>query len=145
VILIDTNLLLYAHVSGYAEHRKAKSWLVEQLGGATPVGLPWQCLLGFVRLLSNPKIYSRATPIPEAWRQVREWLTLDNVWIPQPTERHIDILGELLPLVGRNFNLVSDAHLAAIAIEHGLTLCSADTDFARFPKLRWVNPLAPSA
>jgi hypothetical protein len=145
VILIDTNLLLYAHVSVYAEHRKAKGWFLEQLGGATPVGLPWQCLLGFVRLLSNPKIYSHATPIPEAWRQVREWLTIDNVWIPQPTERHVDILGELLPLVGRNFNLVSDAHLAAIAIEHGLTLCSADTDFARFPKLRWINPLAPGA
>ncbi len=141
MILVDTNLLLYAHVGVYAEHRKAKDWLTEQLGGATPVGLPWQCLLGFVRLLSNPKIYSRATSIPDAWRQVREWLAFDNVWIPQPTERHADILGELLPLVGRNFNLVSDAHLAAIAIEHGLALCSADTDFARFPKLRWINPL----
>ena len=142
MILVDTNLLLYAHVSSYREHRDAREWFKEQLSGSAMVGLPWQCLLGFVRLLGNPKIYSRPVPISESWKQVRQWLALDTVWIPEPTERHADILGDQLLAAGRNFNLVTDAHLATLAIEHGLTLCSADTDFARFPTLRWTNPLA---
>ena len=75
-------------------------------------------------------------------RQVMRWLAADPVWVPQPTERHADVLGELLTLPGVHGNLVPDAHLAALAIEHGLTLCSTDGDFARFPGLRCINPLA---
>ena len=76
-----------------------------------------------------------------AWRQVLEWLSCESAWTPQPTGRHADVLGEFLALPGVQGNLVTDAYLAALAVEHGLTLCSADADFARFPGLRWVNPL----
>ena len=76
----------------------------------------------------------------EAWRQVRNWLSAQPVWIPLPTPRHRNVLDELLALPGMNSKLVADAHLAALAIEHGLVLCSADTDFARFPNLRLENP-----
>ncbi len=82
------------------------------------------------------------TPIGDAWRQVRGWLGCDPVWIPQPTEHHEEVVGRLLALPGVHGNLVPDAHLAALAIEHGLTLCSADGDFARFPGLNWHNPIA---
>ena len=79
--------------------------------------------------------------MPEAWRQVAEWLSCDNVWTPQPGEHHRRILGQLLTHTRVQGNFVMDAHLAALAIEHGLTLCSADSDFAKFPGLRWINPL----
>ena len=78
-----------------------------------------------------------------AWRQVEDWLACETVWIPQPTERHGQVLGVLLSYPGVRANLVHDAHLAALAIEHGLTLCSTDGDFARFRELKWLNPLAP--
>ncbi len=78
-----------------------------------------------------------------AWGQVRAWLACETTCIPQPTEHHIDLLDELISLPGVYANLVPDAHLAALALEHGLTLCSTDGDFARFPTLRWLNPLAP--
>jgi predicted nucleic acid-binding protein len=78
----------------------------------------------------------------DAWQQVTAWLDCDTVWTPQPTERHAEVLGQLLSLPGVHGNLVPDAHLAALAIEHGLMLCSPDGDFARFPGLRWSNPLA---
>ena len=77
----------------------------------------------------------------EAWEQVTAWVSAEPAWIPQPTERHAEILGRLLTLPGVHGNLVPDAHLAALAIEHGLTLCSTDGDFARFPGLRWIDPL----
>jgi predicted nucleic acid-binding protein len=78
-----------------------------------------------------------------AWEQAEAWLACETAWTPEPTPRHRDLLGQLLALPGVHGNLVPDAHLAALAIEHGLTLCSTDGDFARFPGLRWVNPLAP--
>jgi predicted nucleic acid-binding protein len=78
----------------------------------------------------------------DAWKQVRAWLACEQAWIPHSTDRHADLLSELLALPGVNANLVPDAHLAALALEHGLTLCSTDGDFARFPALRWWNPLA---
>jgi hypothetical protein len=87
-------------------------------------------------------MFEQPEPMTNAWRQVRAWLDCDTAWIPQPTERHADILRPLLELPGLQGNLVPDAHMAALALEHGLTLCSSDGDFARFPKLRWINPLA---
>jgi uncharacterized protein len=141
VILIDINLLLYAHIARYSDHQRVREWLDVQLNGVERVGLPWNSLLGFVRLATNPRAQERPLPIGEAWAQVRAWLSNETAWIPQPTERHADILGTLLAVPGINANLVPDAHLAALAIEHGLVLCSADGDFARFPALRWHNPL----
>jgi toxin-antitoxin system PIN domain toxin len=105
------------------------------------VGLPWPSLLGFLRLVSNPRVFERAEPIADAWAQVQAWLGCNTAWIPQPGEGHAELLGELLAVPGVQANLVPDAHLAVLAIEHGLVLCSTDSDFARFPLLRWTNPL----
>jgi toxin-antitoxin system PIN domain toxin len=144
MILLDANLLVYAHVTSLTQHHAARSWLDSRLNGPTPVGLPWPTLLSFVRLVSNPRIFEHPQPISKAWKQVDDWLTCPVAWIPQPTERHREILGSFLTdTLGRS-NLVPDAHLAALAIEHGLTLCSTDRDFARFPNLRWEDPLQQS-
>ncbi len=142
MILIDANLLIYAHVSSFAQHNLARHWLDQQLNASAPVGLPWASVLAFLRLVTNPRVFEHPEPIRDAWQQVRIWLTAETAWIPQPTERHADLLGEFLALPGVYGNLVPDAHLAALAIEHGLTLCSTDGDFARFQRLRWVNPIA---
>lgn len=141
MILVDANILIYAKSVRSAQHERASKWLDDQLNGVAPVGLPWPVLLAFVRITTNNRAFAGAKSAAEQWQQALEWLACPPVWIPQPTERHADVLGELLSLPGMGGNLVMDAHLAALAIEHGLTLCSADTDFARFKKLQWVNPL----
>jgi hypothetical protein len=141
VILVDANLLLYAANRDAPEHGPARSWLDDRLNGTTRVGLPWPSLLAFVRIASNPAIMKKPATPSDAFRQVREWLACETAWIPLPGTRHAEILGELLdqPLV--TSRQVPDAHLAALAIEHGLVLCSTDGHFARFPRLRWENPL----
>jgi predicted nucleic acid-binding protein len=93
-------------------------------------------------LVTNPRVFEHAEPAVDAWRQVVAWLSCETTWIPEPTQRHSELLGELLEIPGIQGNLVPDTHLAALAMEHGLALCSADSDFARFPALRWLNPLA---
>lgn len=142
MILVDANLLIYAHVESFSQHRIAQAWLDKQLNGAERVGLPWDSLLAFLRLVTNPRLFDRPESMAEAWQQVQEWLSCQPVWIPVPTERHASLLEQFLKLPGTQANLVHDAHLAALAIEYGLTLCSVDGDFARFPGLRWTNPLA---
>jgi toxin-antitoxin system PIN domain toxin len=142
VILVDANLLLYAANHDAPEHDVARSWLDAQLNGSVRVGLPWPSLIAFVRIASNPAILQRAVAPAVAWRQVQQWLARDVVWIPVPGAAHGDVLTTLLTERVISSRLVPDAHLAALAIEHGLTLCSTDGDFARFPGLRWENPLA---
>lgn len=142
MILVDINLLVYAKSATSPHHERARAWLEERLRGPYGVGLPWASLAGFVRVISNPRFMERPMPVSEAWRQVEEWLDLTITFTPEPTERHREILARLLPSVGNRPNLVPDAELAALALEYGLTLCSADGDFARFPGLRWENPLA---
>jgi hypothetical protein len=142
MILVDINVLVYAHVRDLPQHRTAKAWLDRQLGGTDAVGLPWSSVIGFLRIVTNPRIFPRPEPMANAWRQAAEWLACAPAWIPQPTDRHGEILGQLLAVPGVRGNLVPDAHLASLALEHGLTLCSTDGDFARFPGLRWLNPLA---
>jgi uncharacterized protein len=142
VILVDANLLVYAHVSSTVAHGKARKWLDERLNASSQVAMPWPSLLAFVRLVSNPRVFSRPLAVAQAWAQVESWLAVPSVWIPQPTERHREVLAPLLANATFRSNLVPDAHLAALAIQHGLTLCSADGDFARFAGLRWENPLA---
>lgn len=141
MILVDANLLVYAHVSSMAQHEGALEWLDRQLNGSARVGLPWASLLAFVRLVTNPRIFERTESISAAWRQVEDWLSCETVWIPQPTARHVTVLGSLLTTNKITSNLVPDTHLAALAIEHGLTLCSTDGDFARFESLKWIDPL----
>ncbi|MGH6933607.1 MAG: type II toxin-antitoxin system VapC family toxin [Dongiaceae bacterium] len=144
VILIDVNLLLYGTIASRPEHSVARGWLESCLNGAAAVGLSWSCLLGFVRLASSRKAFPQPLPFDVAWREVERWLDLPNVWIPGPMERHREILAPLIEKCATRPDLISDAHLAALAIEHGLILCSTDGDFARFPGLRWENPLRPS-
>jgi toxin-antitoxin system PIN domain toxin len=141
MILIDANLLIYAHVQTLSQHEAVRHWLEKQFNETPRVGLPWPSLLAFVRLVTNPRVFDRPAPMAEAWERVEEWLALPSVWVPQPTERHAQILADLLRRAVDRSNLVPDAHLAALAIEHGLVLCSTDGDFARFPGLRWSNPL----
>jgi len=104
--------------------------------------MPWHCLLGFLRIATNSRIFQRPLAMADAWQHFMHWLSSDVVWMPAPTERHAEVLGKLLAAPGVHGNLVPDAHLAALAIEHGLTLCSTDGDLARFPGLRWLNPIA---
>lgn len=139
--LVDTNILVYAHAAGVPQHAKAKKWLDEQLNGSVLIGLPWHSLMGFIRIVSNPRVFTATTTVEQAWRQVELWLDCDPVWIPGPGTRHRAILGQFLCREANTPRLVSDAHLAALAIEHGLILCSTDGDFARFQGIRWENPL----
>jgi uncharacterized protein len=142
VILVDVNLLLYATNISAGQHQVAREWLDRQLVETPRVGVPWATLLGFLRLATNARVITRPLTMGAAWQQVSQWLACEPTWIPLPTERHGEVLGRLLAEPGMYGNLVPDAHLAALAIEHGLTLCSTDGDFARFPELKWLNPLA---
>jgi len=141
VILIDANLLLYAHIRRYVEHEAAHRWLDTRLNGTTRIGIPWQSLLAFLRVATNPRLFPGAESMIDAWGQVEEWLGNENVWIPHPTDGHAQIFATQISASRAYGNLIHDAHLAALAIEHGLELCSTDGDFARFPELRWTNPI----
>lgn len=141
-MLLDANLLLCARDAESPHHDRARDWLTARLNGAVRVGLPWQSLVAFVRIGTHPRAYDRPLTPDEAWQQVRDWLSAETAWVPSPTDRHAEVLGELMGRYQLRGNLVSDAHLAALAIEHGLQICSADTDFARFSEVRWLNPLA---
>jgi len=143
VILVDANLLLYAANRSAPEHNAAREWLDAHLSGTARVGLPWPSLLAFVRLASNPMVMRHPVSVSQAWGQALQWLSAGPSWIPQPTVRHGEIFGALCAPSSMTSRLVPDAHLAALAIEHGLTLCSTDGDFARFEGLDWINPLSP--
>ena len=142
MILLDANVLLYAANRDAPEHDPARSWLDQRLNASARVGFPWPSILAFVRIASNPAALRQPVTPAEAWRQVQEWLGCEPAWIPSPGARHADLLGRLLDAPFVTSRLVPDAHLAALAIEHGLTLCSTDGDFARFPGLKWENPFA---
>ena len=142
MILVDANLLVYAYVKDVPQHGAALEWLDRQLGQAHRVGLPWATLLAFVRLVTNPKIFRNPVSLSVAWQQVATWLSAPSVWIPAPSRRHASVLGTLLSIEGLKANDVPDAHLAALAIEHGLLLCSGDDGYDHFADLRWQNPLS---
>lgn len=110
--------------------------------GPARVGLPWLTLLAFVRLMGNTHVVGRPRPPRQSWQRVEQLLQLPHAWIPSPTERHRQLLAALLEGESRA-DITNDAHLAALAIEHGLTVCSTDRDFSRFAGVRWENPLAP--
>lgn len=141
MIVIDTNLLIYASIRELPQYEASHRWLDDQLNELPRVGLPWSSLLSFVRLVTNPRIFPKALSVAAAWQHVARWLSWPAVWIPMPTRRHPEVLGSLLCLPGMNTDLVQDAHLAALAIEHDLTLCTSDGDFSKFPGLRWQNPI----
>ena len=142
-MLVDANILLFAVDDSSPFHAAAAEWIVEQLNGSRRVGLPWQVLGAFLSIATNPRAAEHPLSPDEAWAQVDEWLSADVAWIPGPTERHADVLRSLVLSHQLRGNLVSDAQLAALAVEHGLTIYSGDTDFARFREVEWENPLTP--
>lgn len=144
-MIIDANILIYSVDESSASHDQAQSWLTDVLNGSVLVGLPWPSLLAFVRLSTHPRLARYPLTGAQAWSIVEGWLSAPAAWIPQPTAQHAEVLGTLIRSHGLAGNLIPDAHLAALAVEHGVTLCSADTDFARFPEVRWVNPLVPES
>jgi uncharacterized protein len=142
VILVDANLLIYASHREAARHEAAKAWLEARLNGSARVGLPWASLLAYLRITTNPRLFERPLKVAQASAQVAAWLELPTVWTPAPGPGHGALLARLLLELGAGGNLVTDAHLAALALEHGLTLCSTDRDFAKFANLSWHNPLS---
>jgi len=143
VILVDANLLVYAHVRAGPHHSAARRWLDDQLAGTARVGLPWAVTLAFIRLVTNPRIYAAPSTIERAWAQVARWLDAPVAWIPEPTTRHRAHLADVLAVGGLRADDVPDAHLAALCREHGLRLATTDAGFARFPGLEWFDPVAP--
>jgi uncharacterized protein len=143
-MLVDANLLLYAVNEASAQHAPVRDWLADRLNGDRRVGLPWQVLGSFLRIATHPRAFERPLGAERAWRQVTEWLAAPVAWIPAPGAGHAELLGELIRRYDLRGNLVPDAQIAALALEHGLTIYSADTDFARFEELRWENPAAPA-
>ncbi len=142
MILVDANLLLFAVDEESPFHARSREWLSDRLNDEQRVGISWWSLGAFLRIVTHPRIPRRPLEPIEAWRQVEEWLACDVTWQPAPTPRHATVLGELIARHRLRGNLIPDAQLAALAIEHGLEICSADTDFARFTEARWRNPLA---
>ena len=139
--LADVNLLLYAVDESSPRHEAARSWLEERLSGSETFSLAWSVLLAFIRLGTNPRVFESPLSLDEALDLVDSWLAQPCAAVIHPTERHSALLRELLGPLGTAGNLTSDAHLAALAVEHGAELCSADSDFSRFQMLRWDNPL----
>jgi toxin-antitoxin system PIN domain toxin len=140
-MLVDANLLIYAIDRQADQHEAATNWLAEQLNGPRRVGLSWQTITAFLRIVSHPRAYPQPLAPDTAWQQVTDWLATPVAWIPEPGPEYSRILGDLITGYDIRGNLIPDATLAALAIEHGLTLYSYDTDFARFRELRWENPL----
>ncbi len=140
--VIDANILLYAVDEQSPRHTPARTWLEKTLSGADTVGLTWGVLLAFVRVSTRASVFARPLDVSEALDLVDSWLDQPCTTVLGPTDRHSAVLRSLLQPLGAAGNLSSDAHLAAIAIEHGAEVSSCDTDFARFPGLRWADPLA---
>lgn len=138
--VFDLNILLYAVNRDGPLHLRAKSWLENALSAEEAIALPWVVILGFVRLSTNPRVFPHPLAAEQALATVDEWLSRPCVRILAPGDDHWRVLRGLLEEAGAAGNLTTDAHLAAIAIEHGAELVSADTDFARFSRLRWINP-----
>jgi toxin-antitoxin system PIN domain toxin len=142
VILPDVNLLLHAYNAESRVHAQARVWFEDLLNGTRPVGLAWVAILGFIRVSTHRQVLAHPLDADTACRHVRSWLARPYVTILDPGERHPEILFGLLASLGTAGNLTTDAHLAALAIEHQAELHSTDADFARFSGLRWIDPLA---
>ncbi len=140
-MLVDANLLLHAVDERSPFHERSLDWLTEALNGSRRVGLPWMSLVAFLRISTNLRATDRPLSPSAASEFVRDWLAADVVWNPGPGPHHDEIFLGLVDEGQLSGNLISDAHLAAIAIEHGLTLASNDSDFSRFQGLQWQNPL----
>ena len=141
MIVLDANLLIYAYDLDSAHHKKSLSWLEELLSGVEAVGLPWQSVSAFLRVITNRRLPGMRVSLEQAVQVVDEWLQQPNVQVLVPADQHWSVLRQMI-LEGRASGpLVSDAEIAAITIEQGAVLHTTDRDFARFPGLRWKNPI----
>src|SRR5438093_9152187 len=139
--LPDVNLLLYALDDGSPHHTRARPWFEDLMSGTEPVGFAWSVLLAFLRLSTRAQLFAHPLAPAEAFDVVAGWLAQPCALVLHPTERHLALLRGLVEPLGTAGNLTTDAHLAALAIEHGGEVCSADADFSRYRGLRWTNPL----
>lgn len=142
MILVDANILLYAEDSLSPLHRRARLWWDDQLSGSGPVCLCWTVLSAFIRIGTNPRVFEQPLSLDQALRRVQSWFDQPCTRVIRPTEQHWTLFQQMLTDGQAVANLVTDAHLAALAIGHGCELASTDADFARFPKLKWINPLS---
>ena len=138
--IVDANVLIYAVNEDSPNHAQARSWLDDALQGAEPVGFAWSVLLAFLRLTTRSGLFPRPLGLDDAARVIEGWLSQPMAVVVEPTRRHLALLRGLLAGTGTAANLVGDAHLAALALEHGATICSFDADFDRFPGVRWRRP-----
>lgn len=141
-MIVDVNLLLYAADPTSPHHAPCRDWLTAALTGEQRVGIPWQSVGGFVRISTHPRATRRPLTTEQAWQVVDSWFASPVAWVPATSERTVRILRALMLDHHLSSGMTSDAQLAALAIEHGAAVVSADTDFARIPGLRWTNPLA---
>jgi toxin-antitoxin system PIN domain toxin len=141
VILVDANILLYAENELDPRHEAAREWWDTQLSGLAPVCLCWPVISAFIRIGTNPRIFEHPLSLEQAIKRTQGWLKQPCVRVITPTDRHWELFQKCLTGSQAVANLVSDAHLAALAMEYGCVLMSTDGDFARFPKLKWANPL----
>jgi len=140
VIIPDVNILVYAYNKDAKQHKSAKEWWERTLAEPQPVGLAWVAILGFIRISTQRRIIERPMFPKDAIERVRSWLDLPNVQLISPGNGHAEILFDLIEEVGTAGDLTTDAHLAALAIEHHGQIVSTDADFGRFRGLRWFNP-----
>lgn len=138
--LVDANVLLYAVNRRSAHHSEANRWLDAALGGRETIAFAWIAMLAFVRLVTHPAVFSRPLDLENAVAVLRHWLARPTATVIEPTAQHLEVLAQLLSEVGTAGNLVNDAHLAALALEHGCEVVSYDADFARFAGVRWTTP-----
>lgn len=143
MIVPDVNLLLYATITAFPQHKAAHTWWEETVNSSAEIGLAAPAIFGFIRIATNPRILNPPLMVEAATGHVSAWLGQPNVSALTPGPRHLEITFDLLRGVGTGGNLTTDAQLAALAIEHNAEMYSNDTDFARFHGLRWTNPLAP--
>jgi toxin-antitoxin system PIN domain toxin len=141
-VLVDANILLYSIDVTSAFHRRADTWLTEALNGSRRVGIPWISLAAFLRIATNPRASKHPLTPALAWEHIDGWLDAPATWVPEPGRGHRDILRDLVTRLDMRAGLVTDAVMAAICIEHGLDIVSADSDFARFSGVTWINPVA---
>jgi toxin-antitoxin system PIN domain toxin len=141
-VLLDANVLLYSVDQSSPHHARCADWVRRAFEGPRRIGLSWQTIGAFLRIATHPRVFSRPLSAADAWSMVEHWLAAPNSWVPTATERTAVILGDLIKDLDLRGNLVTDAQLTALAIEHGLSIVSVDSDFARFDGLRWINPLA---
>jgi len=142
MILVDTNLLLYATDKSNQRHGAARAWLESKFADGTGVAFTWVALLGFIRIVTNPRIMPNRFSIADAVNHVSVWLSQPGSQLVGPTTSHWHHLQAMLQAAPQGGNLTTDAHLAALAVEHACELCTADGDFSRFPGLKWRNPLS---